>query len=783
MTIAPARPSAMTHSGERDTGRIRRGATPGAWVLPIATLAVAGGTALTLLPLHSVFTDSTWYVTGIGCALPYWISVALLRRGGTASWHSLVGLLASGLMLMWVFVPQHLGHGVLPTPTSFVDLGRLFDAAGEQIRDEHAPVQSTHALRLISSIAFIVVAILADLLAIVLRHPLLAGAPLLEVLAVSAAIASKPAHPAFFASAAIGFLIILLTGTRLQDREWGPSVDGSAGRLGGARRIAIGGIAAALLVPLILPSVSVNLLSKAAHFHDGSGGGIGNGQVVLSGLASLRGSLDRANPQPLFNVTVPPTSKPFYVRSQVLDAFRDDGWQPSPTNSSVRQFPLAANNFPVEPNTGPTTSTADTFRAEFEITNLGGSTLPLFADPEELSVAADGNWLPETASVELDRSMRRKLTYGESVRQLEPTAEQLRLAGDFTGTGDPAFDARMLSVPNDLPAEVVDLATRLTSGKQSNYERALAIYDYFQTPANGFLYTLDTAPADGRSAIVQFLATKRGFCQQYAAATALMMRAVNIPARVVVGFTHAAPTNSGTFTVTTADAHAWVEVYFPNIGWIPFDTTPLSGIDAGRAVPLPWSPTPSTSAGGGQDEPTRRSDTSSPSASRSLTPTAPTASAATGGAVPWQGLGIAFVLTAGLAGLVFGPRLTRARQRTRRFDTAHREGDPESVWVELAATAHDRGLLWPRTVTVGQVSDWLGKRGLDDRGRQAVREVARGVERTRYSAARTARVSGESVTAVSEALRRWERRDSGRRRWLNKWWPPSLRRNRKSWER
>ena len=80
------------------------------------------------------------------------------------------------------------------------------------------------------------------MLGVLLRRPLLASAPLLEVLAVASATSSRSANPVWFAAAAIGFLLILLAGTRLQDRAWGPSVDGSAGRLGGGRRMAVTGI-------------------------------------------------------------------------------------------------------------------------------------------------------------------------------------------------------------------------------------------------------------------------------------------------------------------------------------------------------------------------------------------------------------------------------------------------------------------------------------------------------------------------------------------------------------
>ena len=186
---------------------------------------------------------------------------------------------------------------MLPTPSSLSDIGDLVRPANTTMQQEHAPLASTGPLRLLVASALVALVALTDVLAVLLRRPLLAAAPLLEVLAIASATSSEAAHPVWFAAAAGGFLLILLSGTRLQDRAWGPSVDGSAGRLGGARRMAVTGVVAALIVPLLLPSVSVNVLARATH-HSGDGTGSGNGQVVLNSLASLRGLAAAAHPGP-----------------------------------------------------------------------------------------------------------------------------------------------------------------------------------------------------------------------------------------------------------------------------------------------------------------------------------------------------------------------------------------------------------------------------------------------------------------------------------------------------
>jgi hypothetical protein len=84
------------------------------------------------------------------------------------------------------------------------------------------------------------------------------------------------------------------------------------------------------------------------------------------------------------------------------------------------------------------------------------------------------------------------------------------------------------------------------------------------------------AQAPNTDAVDQFLfVDRRGVCEQYASALVVMLRALGIPARLAAGY-GSGDYNSitGYYEVRANDAHAWVEVYFPGYGWIPFDPTP-----------------------------------------------------------------------------------------------------------------------------------------------------------------------------------------------------------------
>lgn len=792
MTMTQQRPAAAGSpagaDGSAGTGKAtnpppRRGKPRSASALVAATLTVAGGMFLTTLPLSSIFTDWHWLTVSVGCALPYLVAVCALRYGDTARWwHSLVGLVASVLMLLWVFVPQHLFYG-LPTATTGRDISDLVNQAGQIMQSEHAPLASSSPLRLLVASALVALLCLTDVLGVLLRQPLLAAAPLLEVLAVASATSSRSASPFWFAAAAIGFLLILLAGTRLQDLAWGPSVDGSAGRLGGGRRMAVTGIIAALIVPLVLPGVPTNLLARAAH-HNGTGDGTGNGsgQMVLNDLASLRGALLRPTSSPLFQLHVSPGDEPFYIRLAVADQFTPDGWVSSNRVIPSTGIPLDQGRYPIDPlDKEPEGVQSFPIEATFTISYLGGSNLPLLSNPEVLRTAG-GLWNSQNSTVDAAR-LRHNLTYTESVHQLAPTIAQLRAAPDWSGSGNDELDAQYRNLPSQ-PAEVVSLAQQLTAGRTSAYDKALAISDYFTNGKNGFVYSLNAPNNDSPNALVGFLTKKAGYCQQYAAAAAVLMREAGLPARVVVGFTHRPPDGNGIINVTSGDAHAWVEVYFSGIGWIPFDPTPLTGADVTREVALPWAAHPNQALSS-TAEPTANKGPSGIS-SASTSSSAAAAGSNSGSGIPplvWEAgaplVGLLLVLLL----VVWGPRLLRVRQRRRRLERARSTGNPELLWLELAATAADRNALWPRTVTVGQVPGWLGRHGVDERGQAAVQTVATTVERDRFSPTLVTQVSPESVRALDQALTRWARRTDRRLSLINRWLPKSLLRRPPKWQR
>ncbi len=126
----------------------------------------------------------------------------------------------------------------------------------------------------------------------------------------------------------------------------------------------------------------------------------------------------------------------------------------------------------------------------------------------------------------------------------------------------PALDAR-------IPA----LARRIVAGQSTDFDRAAAITRYLRTR---YGYTTELLSRPVEDPLADFLFNRRkGHCEYFASAMAVLLRTQNIPSRVVTGFQSGIYNPlSGWQVIRASDAHSWVEAWFPDQGWITFDPTP-----------------------------------------------------------------------------------------------------------------------------------------------------------------------------------------------------------------
>jgi transglutaminase-like putative cysteine protease len=182
---------------------------------------------------------------------------------------------------------------------------------------------------------------------------------------------------------------------------------------------------------------------------------------------------------------------------------------------------------------------------------------------------------------------------------------------------------------------------------------------------------------------------RRGYCQQFSGAMALMLRMAGIPARVAAGFSPGTPDRkTGEYRVRDLDAHSWVEVYFRGIGWVPFDPTPGVAEAASQGAATPGS------GGDGGEAGAVRQDSSAPGGVAPGADDGPSAGDVGDAGQPGSGTGAALptaalLVAAGLGALALMCGLTFAL-RVRRRRTLDRERLAEA---EIAELRHALGRL------------------------------------------------------------------------------------------
>ena len=190
--------------------------------------------------------------------------------------------------------------------------------------------------------------------------------------------------------------------------------------------------------------------------------------------------------------------------------------------------------------------------------------------PAHLYIAADEIGIDRTGGIRIGEPLSPGMVYSVMSYRQNESPDDLRAARtNYRFSLAPYFQ-----LPDTVTQRTRDLAQALTQDAPTVYDKVIALRDYLLTT-----YPYDFFPppqAPNTDAVDQFLfVDQRGVCEHYVSALVVMLRTLNIPARLVSGFgsgDYNAFTNY--YEVRANDAHAWAEVYFPGYGWIPFDPTP-----------------------------------------------------------------------------------------------------------------------------------------------------------------------------------------------------------------
>jgi hypothetical protein len=190
----------------------------------------------------------------------------------------------------------------------------------------------------------------------------------------------------------------------------------------------------------------------------------------------------------------------------------------------------------------------------------------------------------------------RQISSYEAISILNPpTPPELRSA---PAVYPPEIQLRYLQLPWRLDPRIRALAEQMTQGATNPYDRAIILQARLRTQ---YGYTLQLPPAPADPLAYFLFERKRGHCEYFASAMAIMLRTLGIPSRLVNGFLGGEFNRvTGSYVIRARDAHSWVEAYFPGEGWVTFDPTPpdpnavtapsrfLLYLDAGREFWREW---------------------------------------------------------------------------------------------------------------------------------------------------------------------------------------------------
>lgn len=715
-----------------------------------------------LLPWHAIVLAA-----GLLGGVLWWLMRQMDVR---PMWAQVVFVLGAIVVFLRVAVPETLTLGFLPGPSTFSTLADVMGDAIRLIRSGVAPVVPLPGLVALLAVLMWVLGGLFAQGAATGR----VGVMLIPGAAIYLQFAVFDRRPAGISWMIAGVVVIglALAGIVLGRGEgMGRARDTSGLPLPHSSPRAAFGMA--VFVGLLAVTTAANATGIVSEYGNlpwtssrfGGGGGGPGGNVVFDRWVDMHQRIISRTNAVLFRATLGPGAPPpgqIYWRMETLDTFDGVSWRRG--NSDTRIATTGPLGDPDHFYKGTRTTTL----ARIFIAQLGGTLLPTPGEPRRVhriggqntidpgeiryahdgalfrpvGIAPDDNYQVEADFPNLEADLG-ALAAGPDGR-LSPIFASAAEAGRFPyqpggSPGDttrPQDLSRYLELPTNLPTRLTATALRVTRGATTNFEKAWMLQHWFRD-SGLFTYSQEVSSGHAALALDDWLNDpdspnyRTGYCEQFAAAMAVLGRLIGIPTRVVWGFTPGRVTTINgiqVIEVRDTNAHAWVEMWMDGFGWVRFDPTPR-----GDAIPPsvtaafdPAEHIPELELPGGEIGPDPEDPT--------IDDPPPVAGNPGGADQPQAGgIRIGWWVVIPALGLLIGsiPALKRAR-RSRRLARA-RSGDITALWDELVDRLQDLGDPVPETLTPLEFASTQGS---------ALLPLARG-----YSAA----VYGGKTATVSEA--------------------------------
>ncbi len=713
--------------------------------------AAAATTFLVLLAAIPLLVGPAWLARAAGIVIVLLAAASATGARLLRGFATIATYLACLLIYLCVAFANNACYArVIPSHHAVTILGHLYSLAVGEFKYA-PPVPDIAAVSFVTGAGIGLVAITVDLLAVRLRRPALAGLPLLLLFSVPVATNLKPialGQSITFALSLAGYLALLSADGRDRLRMWGrlvtfrhvqnPDESGTGPDTrelsASGRRIGLAALCLAVIVPALVPPGRVHDLFSSTVT---GGSGRGSASVALQPLLQVQQELELTKPEPVLSYTTnDPTPADQYFQVYVLnyDAAQNN-WLPSAAVSDQRAF---VAQLPWQPpgvvKQTPVTTTRTTITMSRD--QAGSAVLPLPYAPERLSVPG-GPWLEQKNSLMVFSNTvpLAGLHYSVTSKEPRPTDNQIDSPQSIPQNIENAYTIYTAQDANPLE----QIATQHTVGAATALQEALELENWFRS--GQFKYSLKTG-LPSSNWLLKFLTTdKRGVCRQFAWAFAVLARLLGIPSRIAVGYTAGTYSgHSGSWQVTTADAHAWPELYFGGYGWLRFEPTPTAQGQGTATVPSYATP-----AGGGsrtQTGPATKRSNSSGSlkggtghvhVGRNTHLGATTAAGVQ--LAPGSGPAIAIAIAVLVFLLLAWPSVTRLVTRRRRWLMA--SGDPglaNAAWRELVDDLADLGMpCSPSESPRALVRRIAREAGLDAAAVQAVTRIGAAEERARYA--------------------------------------------------
>jgi transglutaminase-like putative cysteine protease len=694
VTLAPqrqARAEERPPQTEPSRGPDRFGAGAYPWVMAAAVAVSVCGAALSL---NGVLRGWAWFLPVLTTVVVVSLAMAVLRSVRAQPVLVPLGGLASlVLILTFTFFRRDSIAGFIPSDKTMPALGRLLRRASETVLAESAPVAPNAGIVLVTCAALGLVVILVDALALPLGMPATSGLGLLAVLVVPAMIKPQSVGLAGFVATAAGYLVILACS------QWfapdARTQADTARNPGQIKRAALTGsvaLVAALLLQLAIPGFNQGTFPQGSRLNPW---GSSNG---LNPMISLGNSLRSPSGDGRITYATNATA-PLYLRSVTVDRFDGEAWSPDDRESTRRAGPGRMD-------VGHEILAPEQVR-QITAVNTGEFTspyLPAPYAPEAVNgLTGRWSWDPATLTIKGIDTNSRNQQYLVLSSSPKLTTELL----NQSSAPIQGIPEEFIRPPANLPEIVRTTADSVTQNSGTAYAKAIAIQRYLR--AGDFTYSLESPvqggyDGNGLSVLADFLTQKSGYCIHFASAMAVMARVEGIPSRIAVGYapgrlTGATVSVAGQgalpeFEVDARDAHAWPELYFQGLGWVPFEPTPSRGV-----VP-PYAQDPSSGGAGTNNDQNNDGLVPSGGATPPATPEAqPLPLPGTGEGDAGSQLAPLFYGAAALLVLVLvaaSPRLVRGSIRARRLRTpgSGRNGQAAVplAWAELLDLAADYGV-------------------------------------------------------------------------------------------